>query len=163
MDDLDKDLAEARARNADRLSGARRHRATRQTTRMMEQGFGLKSLSSRVADLARVLELNPDYRYNGGKKDFKKYGITEADWRWMVATQDSRCAICGTRFEYVKALAIDHCHKTGAVRGLLCKHCNTGLGHFKDNPSLLKRAISYLERNQHTVGLQERRDTAEAG
>lgn len=41
--------------------------------------------------------------------------------------------------------SIDHCHKTGKVRGLLCKTCNTGIGHLKDDPNILRSAINYLE------------------
>jgi hypothetical protein len=49
--------------------------------------------------------------------------------------------VCGSS----EALAIDHCHATKAVRGLLCRACNSGLGHFRDNPALLLTATLYLE------------------
>jgi dihydroorotase-like cyclic amidohydrolase len=45
----------------------------------------------------------------------------------------------------IRALAVDHDHKTGKVRALLCRNCNTGLGNFQDSPELLKTAIQYLE------------------
>jgi hypothetical protein len=47
----------------------------------------------------------------------------------------------------LKELAIDHCHKTGKIRGLLCKNCNQGLGQFKDNIDLLLSAAKYLYEN----------------
>ena len=50
------------------------------------------------------------------------------------------CVICGSTEE----LVVDHCHKTNVVRGMLCNHCNRGLGHFKDDPELLEFARMYL-------------------
>lgn len=50
------------------------------------------------------------------------------------------CVICGSTEE----LVVDHCHKTNIVRGMLCNHCNRGLGHFKDDPELLEFARMYL-------------------
>lgn len=50
------------------------------------------------------------------------------------------CALCGEPGQH-----IDHCHTTGRVRGHLCNNCNKGLGHFKDNPDTLLKAIEYLK------------------
>jgi hypothetical protein len=52
-------------------------------------------------------------------------------------------------------LAVDHCHTTGKVRGLLCSTCNTALGSFQDNPAYLKAAIHYLESHD---GLEKAND-----
>jgi len=72
-----------------------------------------------------------------------KYGITIETYDEMLALQNNVCAIC---FQESKdrALAVDHCHKTGKVRGLLCASCNNGLGRFKDDINLLQKAIEYL-------------------
>jgi len=57
------------------------------------------------------------------------------------------CECCGSKEYKGKGWHIDHCHVTKKFRGLLCQNCNLGLGHFKDDISLLKRAIEYLRRN----------------
>jgi hypothetical protein len=63
----------------------------------------------------------------------------------QVGSSDLHCAICGLpEAASSKALASDHDHENGRDRGFLCMNCNTGLGMFKDNPSLLKKAIGYL-------------------
>jgi len=59
----------------------------------------------------------------------------------MVNKQDGRCKICN---EKPDLLAVDHCHKRNKVRALLCLKCNSGLGMFKENVDVLKRAIQYL-------------------
>ena len=52
----------------------------------------------------------------------------------------TQCVICGSQ----EKLVVDHDHKTGNIRGLLCNHCNRGLGHFRDDPMLLEFAAQYL-------------------
>lgn len=80
------------------------------------------------------------------KNDLKrKFGITIDDYKLMLEKQNYCCLICGThRNEFNKDFAVDHNHKTGNVRGLLCGKCNQGLGKFNDNIELLEKAINYL-------------------
>lgn len=87
---------------------------------------------------------NPDKeRLRKRKQKLKsKYNLTLEEYNLMYSKQEGRCLICGT---FYNKLNIDHCHTTGKVRGLLCTLCNTGLGSFKDNSSLLGRAILYLK------------------
>lgn len=73
-----------------------------------------------------------------------KYGITLEEKLEMIKQQGNRCAICEDVFQSDKATHVDHCHKTKDIRAILCHHCNTGLGHFKDSKKLLKEAIKYL-------------------
>lgn len=75
-----------------------------------------------------------------------KYGVEHGTYDTMLAAQDSKCAICETTEPGVRLgrFHIDHCHTSKKVRGLLCEHCNRGIGHFKDDPALLRRAINYL-------------------
>jgi hypothetical protein len=73
-------------------------------------------------------------------------GLSEAE-KFYVMEHTGACEICGgPPTGRTKRLSIDHDHATGAFRGMLCGHCNTGLGMFKDNPVLLEKAISYLNR-----------------
>lgn len=78
-----------------------------------------------------------------------RYGLTLEQYNNMVEAQGGRCAICGTEEPGAgrNHLFIDHCHETGVIRGLLCHHCNVGLGRFK-NVSILQAAINYLGRSQ---------------
>jgi hypothetical protein len=69
-----------------------------------------------------------------------RYRMTEEQYRRMTEEQCGKCKICNKS----NAACVDHCHQTGAIRGLLCQCCNKGLGNFKDNPELLHRAIDYL-------------------
>ena len=57
----------------------------------------------------------------------------------------NKCQCCGkNKKEFVKGLSIDHCHKSGEVRGMLCTNCNTAIGLFDDNPDIMRKAIGYL-------------------
>lgn len=77
----------------------------------------------------------------------KRYGITITDYEALLHKQNGKCAICGQKSKD-HTLAVDHCHRTRRVRGLLCSQCNQGLGRFKDKPELLRRAIAYLGRKR---------------
>lgn len=68
----------------------------------------------------------------------------------MIQRQDNRCAICRKvevgrhQSGKLRELAVDHCHETGKLRGLLCSKCNLGLGMFNDDWLVLDNAIEYL-------------------
>ena len=81
----------------------------------------------------------------------RRYGISEDVYWGMFQQQGGVCAICKqpeTRQQngILSLLAVDHCHATGRVRGLLCQGCNHGLGNFKDDATLIAAAIVYLRR-----------------
>lgn len=87
------------------------------------------------------------------KQALARRGLSLADHAAMRSAHDDRCAICRqpetcTRNGHRKLLAVDHDHATGAVRGLLCHFCNTGLGCFRDDPAHLAAAIKYLQGQQ---------------
>ncbi|MGV9985416.1 endonuclease VII domain-containing protein [Streptomyces olivaceus] len=73
----------------------------------------------------------------------RHYGLTEAERDAMVASQMGLCVICLE----APPVHVDHCHKTGRVRGVLCFNCNAGLGLLRDNPDVMNRAADYLEGN----------------
>lgn len=79
------------------------------------------------------------------------YGITEEDLKQLHEDQLGKCAICYTPIELSertkRSACVDHCHITGKVRGLLCNHCNRGLGMFRDNIENLRFAIEYLQKD----------------
>lgn len=77
------------------------------------------------------------------------YGITADQYTRMYEQQGGRCAICGGSDPGGKKrfLCVDHDHRTGAVRQLLCDPCNNGLGRFKDDLEVLQRACEYLRRH----------------
>lgn len=83
-----------------------------------------------------------------------RYGLTLEQYEKLVSDHNSNCAICGSQNSQAlhhKKLHIDHCHKSGKVRGLLCHKCNMMLGFAKDNPDILRKAAQYLEErdNRH--------------
>lgn len=73
------------------------------------------------------------------------YGLSLDDWEKLFAGQDGLCAICqGLLPVSGQRVHTDHDHKTNKIRGLLCNLCNKGLGHFRDDPTLLMWAAKYL-------------------
>lgn len=73
------------------------------------------------------------------------YGITVEKYNEMFNEQNGCCAICGEhQTSLKKSLAVDHCHTSGEVRGLLCTNCNLLLGYATDDTKVLSNAINYL-------------------
>lgn len=114
---------------------------------------------NREAERARVKQTGRARRANHKYL----YGLTYEERDALLRAQGGKCAICDTALYYVVQpdgivrppaknadgmgrTVIDHCHKTGKVRGLLCTRCNLMLGHGRDDPGILKKALAYLER-----------------
>jgi hypothetical protein len=74
------------------------------------------------------------------------YGVNEEVYQDLLKQSGGVCEICKEECTSGRALAVDHCHNSQEVRGLLCTNCNTALGSFKDDIDLMKKAIEYLER-----------------
>jgi Fe-S oxidoreductase len=79
--------------------------------------------------------------FNQRVRDYKvKYGLSEDQATELAKNRQGTCGIC----EQERPLVVDHCHDTGAFRGLLCQTCNSLLGYSKDSTRLLENAIKYL-------------------
>lgn len=97
-------------------------------------------------------------KYHKNTYILRKYKLSKQNFKKLLVEQRSRCAICGLKFDEVFSIYnypqydynpdIDHSHKTGKVRGLLCLNCNRSLGRCKENPLILLRAIKYLNRHK---------------
>jgi hypothetical protein len=90
----------------------------------------------------RQREENPE-KFKAYLQDYhlrRTYGLTLKQRDQMFAQHGGKCWLCEER----TADRIDHCHKTGKIRGALCLHCNAGLGHFLDDTGMLLKAIRYL-------------------
>lgn len=85
---------------------------------------------------------NPTYFKN--KHLVRTYGMTYEDYEVMLAAQGGACRICRSP-DGDRSLAVDHCHKTNVIRGLLCNRCNTTLGKVEEDIGLLEAMISYLK------------------
>lgn len=77
--------------------------------------------------------------------------MTVVDYEFMLKSQNGVCAICGQSEtkktgNKIDLLSVDHQHTTSKIRGLLCSKCNVGLGNFRDDPKLLRKATEYLEK-----------------
>lgn len=86
------------------------------------------------------------------RRVMNKYGLTLDELQHMEYSTGNRCQICGKSPNEQKphwrsgthSLFVDHCHKTGKVRGLLCRNCNTAIGLMNDDPELMMKMIDYI-------------------
>lgn len=128
------------AKNAEAIRGRERDRYKRNPVPDKEKTH--RSYNKRKNESDKV------YRSRRRWK-LRRYGVTIEDYMQMFDAQGGKCALCGSDPDKRRHhdFAVDHCHESGVVRGLLCHRCNVGLGHFQDNPVLLMAAAEYLERH----------------
>lgn len=116
---------------------------------------GGKAVGERMREVIEKREYNIDptkrnARYQKTIENAKNntylrtYGITYEEAQ-KLKNETKFCAICGTDSPGKIGWVLDHCHTTNKLRDVLCMHCNTGLGHFRDNIEIIQRAIEYLE------------------
>jgi len=108
----------------------------------IHRGYVKKHISKVQERRRRYFKNNKDLIED--KRIQSRHGITSAERGGLLRKQDGLCAICKSK----PAIHIDHDHITNKVRGLLCNNCNTGLGMFGDNTSLMAAGIKYLENNR---------------
>jgi hypothetical protein len=110
----------------------------------------------KASDLARIrvwAAANPERKKAAQRKyNLKKYNMTPEEERVMFENQEGLCCVCSRMMclcnqkpRCATRAEIDHDHTTGEVRGMLCRLCNAGLGHFRDSPTFLRNAVGYLE------------------
>ena len=76
----------------------------------------------------------------------RRYGVCDDVFGQLLTGQNMQCAICEREIDFATG-CVDHCHKRGYIRGLLCLQCNAGIGSLMDNPDILRKAIAYLEKH----------------
>jgi hypothetical protein len=107
----------------------------------------------RESNIDKILPREREYnKINAKEKSIKntarKLGISPQDCKEIIIVNNNRCCICGKdQSEISGRLRIDHDHITGKVRGCLCHSCNCAIGLFKDDISILKSAVEYLEKH----------------
>lgn len=109
----------------------------------LENYFELKAGGFHSACLVCSKKLSKDYHKNTYR--FNKYNIDKSYYDNLVEKQENKCKIC---LNVTIKFHIDHCHKNGHVRGLLCSKCNKALGLVNDNINILENAIKYLKNNE---------------
>ena len=149
---MDSKVVERRAKYRERTAKYRRENPEKVKEIQKRSAERIKDDPDRLEKLRewqkRYREKNRKALSDGERK--RKFGITPSEYAELLKSQNGLCAICNnpetaTRLGKVKTLSVDHCHKTNAVRGLLCSDCNTGIGKLKEDKSIFISAIRYLE------------------
>ncbi len=87
----------------------------------------------------------PRYKETYKKRYYKyAYGLPHGEFEAMLQAQNGKCAICEKILTDDSPPYLDHCHETGNARGILCQHCNSGIGFLKDSPIIVSKALAYL-------------------
>jgi len=101
--------------------------------------------------IANQLKYNRNHKEKIKNSRLKRiYNISIDEYNNILLTQNNRCAICKKPLDLQnpKHVHIDHDHKTGKVRGILCNKCNSAIGYLNDNIEYIKNALEYLEHNK---------------
>lgn len=127
--------------HADPAWAKRRNERTKRWIRE-QKARGLCCKCTRPATHKTLCE---EHHWKGRENNWRKRGIrmTLLDFFARLASQDHRCPLCTRVLDPVTA-AVDHCHETGEIRGLLCIRCNCAIGALGDNAAALSRVVAYL-------------------
>lgn len=88
---------------------------------------------------------NPNYSKENDL--MRKYRMSISDYNLMLKQQENKCSICKKQFKKSKDAYVDHSHRTNKIRDILCRNCNTALGHVYENEEILKSMIQYLKKH----------------
>jgi hypothetical protein len=126
-----------------------RHAAEERTRRKTSPATDADKAKRKAYDRVRYVDNKEVFnKRSRAYQLLSKYGLTEKLQQELIAAQGHKCAICETYKPGGRgSWHTDHCHTSGVVRGMLCCKCNRGLGQFTDNPDMLRRAASYLEKD----------------
>ena len=118
-----------------------------QTTTVEKRKESLKKYNNSEARKQRMKEYYQENKDAWVEKSLQKlYGISLEDYRNLLSEQNNSCKICERpQSMFKRKFAVDHCHTTGKVRGLLCMNCNTSLGLMKENPNAVENMRNYIE------------------
>lgn len=127
-------------------NNSREHRDRKNAARRLKYATNEEYRAKHISKVHDYFERNPEVKKN---QRLKKYGITLEEKTAYLKIQNNVCPICGKKPDETAhgQLYVDHDHKNGKIRGLLCEKCNFALGHFDDDVERMKRAIMYLEGN----------------
>jgi hypothetical protein len=122
----------------------------------VEQFHKNKSTKTGLANECKSCKRVRQQEYNKANPDkwrelhfAKAYGIDVDEYNQLLAKQNGCCAICGTTEpKDGRRFAVDHCHDTGKIRGILCRPCNSAIGYLNDDYQTILRAAAYLEASQ---------------
>jgi len=149
--------ARYRARHPEKIRAYKQSDARKLSDAKYREKHGTHPMNKSGNDAYKKYRATDKYRTTYLKRHLKRhYGITLDEYNSMYVSQDGKCKICGGdtpnrnwkdgRIQYMK-LFVDHDHKTGRIRGLLCNTCNQGIAALKENVTVLANAIAYLKEN----------------
>lgn len=109
----------------------------------------MKKINDKNKERRKLYYANPETKRKNRIGHLKRmFGITEELYLELERKQKNRCAICNEKETSKDHLAVDHCHKTNKIRGLLCNRCNRALGYLKEDISIFYNAINYLNKHK---------------
>lgn len=100
----------------------------------------------RTDNLEKARETCRVYSAKNPRGHLRGYGLSPKTFDEIAALQGGKCALCDTQLTTDKRTHVDHDHKTGRIRGFLCRNCNMGLGCFRDSIEAMEQAVSYVRR-----------------
>jgi hypothetical protein len=134
-------------REAHRAKSREYYAANREAVQAQQRAYREKH-KQRISDQNKTYRAGRKHAISARNRALK-YGLTEERFNLLMVSQDFACAVCDRPLDPkgYRTIHVDHSHKTGAVRGILCSNCNLGIGHLREDPSIMGRAIDYLAKH----------------